>query len=147
MPPPSHFLKIHLNVVLLSRHLGLPSGLFPSGFPIKTLYAPLLSPKRATCPTHLSLLDLITQMISGEEYRSIKLLIKYFSPLPSYLISLRPKYSPQHPISNTLSLHSSLNISDQVSCPYKTTGKIIIPYILIFMFLDGKLEVKRFCTK
>ena len=33
---PSHFLKIHLNI---SSHLrlGLPKGLFPSGFPIKTL--------------------------------------------------------------------------------------------------------------
>jgi hypothetical protein len=38
--PTSHFLNIHL---ILSFHLrlGLPSGLFPSGFPIKTLYTPL----------------------------------------------------------------------------------------------------------
>jgi hypothetical protein len=28
--------------------------------------------------------------------------------------------------SKTLSLHSSLNVSDQVSHPYKTTGKIIV---------------------
>jgi hypothetical protein len=27
-----------------------------------------------------------------------KLLIIWFSPLPSYLVPLRPKYSPQHPI-------------------------------------------------
>jgi hypothetical protein len=30
----SHYLKIHLNIILLLR-LGLPSGLFPSGFPTK----------------------------------------------------------------------------------------------------------------
>ena len=36
--------------------------------------------------------------------------------------------------SNTLSLRSSINISDQVSHPYKTTGKIIVLYILIFNF-------------
>ena len=34
------------SILILSTHLclGLPSGLFPSGFPTKTLYAPLSSP-------------------------------------------------------------------------------------------------------
>jgi hypothetical protein len=31
--PPSHFLKIHLNIILSYLPLHLPSGLFPSGFP------------------------------------------------------------------------------------------------------------------
>ena len=39
---PWNFLKIHLNIIPHLR-LGLLSGLFPSGFPVKTLFAPILS--------------------------------------------------------------------------------------------------------
>jgi hypothetical protein len=49
--------------------------------------------------------------------------------------------------SNTPNLRSSLNMSDQVSHPFKTTSKIIVLYILILKFLDSKLEDKRFCTE
>jgi hypothetical protein len=44
-------LKIHLNIICHLR-LGLPSDLFPSGFPRKTLYAPLLPSH--TCYMHRS---------------------------------------------------------------------------------------------
>ena len=49
--------------------------------------------------------------------------------------------------SNTPSLRSSFNVSEQVSHPYKTIDKIIILCIFIFKFLDSKLEDKRFCTE
>ena len=58
-----------------------------------------------------------------------------------YLIPLRPKYL--HHFLNTLCLCSSISVRVQFSPPYKTTGKIIILYILILIFLDSKLEDKR----
>ena len=36
---------------------------------------------------------------------------------------------------------------DQVSQPYKTTGKVVFLRILVFTLLDSKLEDKRFCTE
>jgi hypothetical protein len=49
-------------------YLGLPSGLFPSGFSTKTLYTPLFSLIRATYHDHHILLDFITRTILGVEY-------------------------------------------------------------------------------
>jgi hypothetical protein len=50
-------------------HLSLLSGLFPSGFPIKTFYTFLTAPMHAKCPTNPILLDLICQMTSEDTYK------------------------------------------------------------------------------
>jgi len=88
------------SILILSSHLrlGLPNGLFPSGFSSKTLYTPLLSPISATCPAYLILLDLITGTIFGEQYRSLSTSLCSFLHSSGYLVPLRPKCSPQHPI-------------------------------------------------
>ena len=67
--PTSHLLEIHPNIIHPSTPRS-PQWLFPSGFPSKTLYTPLSSPIRATCPAHLIILDFITHTILGEEYKS-----------------------------------------------------------------------------
>jgi hypothetical protein len=90
---------------------------------------------------------LITRIIFGDEYRSLSssLCSLLHSPVTSSLLD--PNILLSTLFSNTLSICSSLSVRDQVSHPYKTIGKITVLYILIFVFLDSKLEDTRSCTE
>jgi hypothetical protein len=107
----SYFLKIHLNIILLST-LGSPQWLFPSGFPTKTLYTPLLPHSRyMPRPSHSRFYH---PHNLGLGVQIMKLLIVKVSPLLSYLVPLMPKYSPVFP---TKTLYTPLPSPIRATCP------------------------------
>ena len=134
--PPIPRLKIHLNIILPTMP-GSSTWSLSLRFPHQTLYASLLFPIRAACPAHPILLDLVTWIIFGEEYRSLSSSFCSFHHSPVTSSSSGPNILLTTPFSNTLALRSSPNVSGQVSHQYKTIGKIVVMYVIIFIFLDG----------
>jgi hypothetical protein len=101
-------------------------------------YKHFSSPIRATCPTHLTIIDLIIIIILGREYKLWSSLLSSFLQLQNPLVQI---------FSSTSLVYVPLNVRDQVSHPCRTTGKIIILCILILMFLDSRREDERFWTE
>ena len=120
----SYFLRIHLNIILLSTPGSSKWSLtikLPHQYPV---YASLLL-IHATCLAHL-ILDFINRTTLGKEYRTLILSLCRFlhSSVTSSLSS--PNNLLNTLFSNTLSVHASINVNDQVSHPNKTTGKIVV---------------------
>ena len=89
---------------------------FPQVFHQNPVYVSPL-PVRATCLAHLILLDFIIRTTLGEQYRSLSSSLFSFlhSPVTSSLLG--PNILLKTLFSNTVSLRSFLNVSDQVSHP------------------------------
>ena len=155
--PISLFLKIHLNIILTTMFGSSKWSLslrFPHQNPVYTF--PLPHTCYVFCPSHF--FDLITRTILGEVYRSWSSSLWRFlhSPVTSSLLGQNMLLSTL--FSYTLSLRSSLDVSNPVSHPYKTTDKIIVLYILIFNFWianwktkdsapnDSKRSLTSFCS-
>jgi len=122
--PTSHFLKIHLNINFPTTPGSRKWSLFLEFLHQNPVHSSSLPHTRyKPRPSHF--LDFITQTIFSQQYRSLS------SSLCSFLhSSVTPPLLGTNILFNTLFLNtpspgSSLSVSDQVSHPYKTTGKII----------------------
>ena len=134
--------------ILIKTHLRLvlPSGLFPSGFPTKSLYTPSPHPY-APHAQPITFSSILYPHNIEWEYKSFSssLCSLLHSPVSSSLLGSNILVNTI--LSNTLSFLSYLNITYQVSHRYKTTGKTIVLYILMFKLLDSNLEDKSICTE
>jgi hypothetical protein len=139
--PPSHSLKIHLNIIHTSTSesskwslsLGFPTNPcmhLPS--PPYVLHAPPIS--------HFSILSPQEHLASSTDH-SVPLHV-----VISTSLLLRSSWA-QISFSAPYSWKTSTYVTDHVSHPYKTTGRVIVQYMFIFMFLDSKLENRRFRTE
>jgi hypothetical protein len=62
-----------------------------------------------------------------------------------YFLCVMFKYFPQHRSHTVPQTCSSSSVRDQAWHPHKTTGSVIISYIVMCTFLEWRQEVKTFC--
>ena len=133
--PTSYFLKIHLNTILPPTS-GSSNWFHSFRFHHRNPVCTSCLLHMCYMPPHLIFLNLVTQIIFGEEYRSLSSSFLHF---PVTLSLLGPNILLSTLFLDTLNLRSSLHVSDQVSHAYKTPGKIVVLFILNLIFLDNML--------
>jgi hypothetical protein len=121
VPEESHLLSATLFTNKKSKRLWL----FPSGFQTKLSYFSHLTGD--TCLAHLIFLDLITPIMPCEQCKSCcSFYCAVFSSILFKSSLLGPNILLGTMFLNTFDVRSSLNVTDQFSCPYKTRGKITV---------------------
>jgi hypothetical protein len=144
MPP---YLISLRSISVLSSYLGLglPSGLFTSGFPTKTPHALHFAPIRAACPASFNLHGFIILIMLCEEYKlwneasrcAVFPNLLLFHPSSSQIFSA--------PCYNTFSVYIlPIMWATKFHFHAKTTGKIVHLHIFIFALLDSRGEDRRF---
>jgi len=146
---PSHPVSLR-SILILSTHLclGLMSGLFPFRVSKQTIVCICHLPHECYIPhlyvTHLGLntLIIITMMMMMMIIIIIIIICEVYKLWSSSLCSLLQPPTTSSLLgqnillstlfANTFNLCSSLSVRDHVSHPYRTTGKIVILYILMF---------------
>lgn len=73
----------------------------------------------------------------------ILLFIMQFPPAYYYVFFLSPHIYLTSLFSNTLTLYSYINVTNQISKSYNRTGKVTAVYILIFKFRHQKVKKKK----
>ena len=138
---PSHF---YFNIILPSMprsskwplSLRSPHQNSLCNFPVFDMY-------HMSHPSHSSWFDDLNNI--WWEIHIIMLL--FISLLHLRYLVLIPIYLLQHPVVEHPQPMFLPRCERPSSHPYKVTGKITLPYILIFIFLDSKPEDRRFCTE
>ena len=128
---PAHVAPSHSwrrSILIFSSHLrlGLPGGLFSSGIPTKTLYAPLIVSHRS----HISRPSASCWFCHQDIWWAVqvmKLLIVPYAPVPCHF-PVRPKCLPQHPILEHPQSKFRTQRDRPTSHPYTKAGKRIVLY-------------------
>jgi hypothetical protein len=119
---PCYFFRIPF--ILSSHLLSVAIGLFPLGFPTKTLYTCVFFPTYVTCPTHLTFLDMITQMNTSTDN------INCSSHIMQYLTHISRASKQKHTIIKYISEVMSNRRKNDKNCTMYCNTKFIYPHVM-----------------